>query len=77
MAYNALYRKQVSLLVKVLPHVAKEPCFALRGGTATTLFIRNMPRLSVDIDLTYLPVAERTQSLNEIDAAFKRIVERI
>lgn len=77
MAYSALYRKQVALLVKVLPHVAKEPCFALKGGTAINLFIRNLPRLSVDIDLTYLPVAERDQSLNDIDAALKRIAERI
>jgi len=77
MAYSALYRKQVALLVKALPHVAKEPCFALKGGTAINLFIRNLPRLSVDIDLTYLPVAERAQSLNDIDAALKRIAERI
>ena len=77
MAYSALYRKQVALLVKVLPHVAKEPCFALKGGTAINLFIRNLPRLSVDIDLTYLPVAERGQSLNDIDAALKRIAQRI
>lgn len=77
MAYSALYRKQVALLVKVLPQVAKEPCFALKGGTAINLFIRNLPRLSVDIDLTYLPVAERDQSLNDIDAALKRIAERI
>ncbi len=77
MAYSSLYRKQVALLVKVLPHVAKEPCFALKGGTAINLFIRSLPRLSVDIDLTYLPVAERTQSLNDIDDALKRIAERI
>lgn len=77
MAYSALYRKQVALLMKVLPHVAKEPCFALKGGTAINLFIRNLPRLSVDIDLTYLPVAERDQSLNDIDTALKRIAERI
>lgn len=77
MAYSALYRKQVAVLVSVLPHVAKESCFALKGGTAINLFIRNLPRLSVDIDLTYLPIAERTQSLNDIDAALKRIAERI
>lgn len=77
MAYSALYRKQVALLVKMLPFVAKEPCFALKGGTAINLFIRNLPRLSVDIDLTYLPVAERAQSLNDIDAALHRIAERI
>lgn len=50
-----IYRQQVSLLLSVLPEVAKEKSFALHGGTAINLFIRDMPRLSVDIDLTYLP----------------------
>ncbi|MDR2781054.1 MAG: nucleotidyl transferase AbiEii/AbiGii toxin family protein [Holosporaceae bacterium] len=40
----------MQLLVSVLPHIAKEDCFALKGGTAVNLFIRDMPRLSVDID---------------------------
>lgn len=48
--YN--YRKQVSLLLKVLAQVAEEPVFALHGGTGINLFARNMPRLSIDIDLT-------------------------
>ena len=47
---------QVELLLRVLPLVAKEEVFALKGGTAINLFVRNMPRLSVDIDLTFLPV---------------------
>jgi len=75
--YSELYRKQAMLLVKALPHVAKEACFALKGGTAINLFIRNLPRLSVDIDLTYLPVAERRYSLSEIDTALKRIGQSI
>lgn len=44
------YEKQVALLLDVLPFVAKESCFALKGGTAINLFVRDMPRLSVDID---------------------------
>jgi hypothetical protein len=52
-------------------------CFALKGGTAINLFVRDMPRLSVAIDLTYLPVAERAESLREIDAAMRRIGERM
>jgi len=63
--------------MRTLPYVAEESCFALKGGTAINLFIRNLPRLSVDIDLTYLPVAERGQSLSDIDAALKRIGSRI
>ena len=39
--------------------IAAEPVFALKGGTAINLFVRDLPRLSVDIDLTYLPVEPR------------------
>ncbi|WP_290478768.1 nucleotidyl transferase AbiEii/AbiGii toxin family protein [Hyphomonas sp. UBA1923] len=73
MPYSEQYRRQVELLVRVLPFVADEPCFALKGGTAINLFVRDMPRLSVDIDLTYLPVQSRADSLEAIDAAMKRI----
>ena len=72
-----LYRRQAALLVKALPLVATETCFALKGGTAINLFIRDMPRVSVDIDLTYLPIADRPASLKDIDAAMRRIASRI
>ncbi len=49
----------------------------MKGGTAINLFIRDLPRLSVDIDLTYLPVEDRAASLAAIDAAMLRIAERI
>ncbi len=71
------YRRQVALLLRALPFVAEEQCFALKGGTAINLFFRDMPRLSVDIDLTYLPVHPRQASLAAIDAAMKRIAARI
>ena len=74
--FSDVYQRQVSLLIKILPHVAQEECFALKGGTAINLFIRDMPRLSVDIDLTYLPVSSREESLAAIDAAMKRIAQR-
>jgi predicted nucleotidyltransferase component of viral defense system len=77
MAFRDTYRAQVALLIRILPLIADEACFALKGGTAINLFIRDMPRLSVDIDLTYVPVAPRAASLAEIDAAMKRIAERI
>jgi len=51
-----VYKRQVALLLSVLPEVAKEECFALHGGTAINLFVRDMPCLSVDIDLTYFPI---------------------
>ena len=71
------YRKQVALLVKIVPLIAKETAFALKGGTAINLFLRDMPRLSVDIDLTYIPVRDRASSLKEIDAAMRRIAKEI
>ncbi|MGB0879467.1 MAG: nucleotidyl transferase AbiEii/AbiGii toxin family protein [Polaribacter sp.] len=67
------YRDQVSLLLMVLPEVAKQKCFALHGGTAINLFIRDMPRLSVDIDLTYIPIEGREKSLSNIIVALKAI----
>ena len=67
------YAEQVRLLLSVLPDIAAEKVFALKGGTAINLFYRDMPRLSIDIDLTYLPVSDRETSLKDIDAALDRI----
>jgi predicted nucleotidyltransferase component of viral defense system len=77
MAFADIYKRQVALLIRVLPLVTEEACFALKGGTAINLFVRDMPRLSVDIDLTYLPVAPRPQSLADINAAMKRVAGKI
>ena len=71
------YVAQVALLVRILPYVAKEKIFALKGGTAINLFYRDLPRLSVDIDLTYLPVKDRAESLVEINDAMDRIAAAI
>lgn len=68
------YAAQVALLVRLLPFIADEEVFALKGGTAINLFYRDMPRLSVDIDLTYLPVRDRAESLADIDKTLDRIV---
>ncbi len=50
---NSVFYQQVKLLIRVLPIVAEEKVFALKGGTAINLFVREFPRLSVDIDLAY------------------------
>jgi len=71
------YKKQVRLLLDALPEVAKEKCFAMHGGTAINLFVRDMPRLSVDIDLTYVEIAERNETLEAINSALLRIKARI
>ncbi|NIJ41575.1 hypothetical protein FHS78_001865 [Parvibaculum indicum] len=71
------YVDQVRLLLGVLPDIAAEDVFALKDGTAINLFYRDMPRLSVDIDLTYLPVGEREASLMEIDQTLDRIMAAV
>jgi hypothetical protein len=71
------YKNQVSLLLDVLPEVARETCFALHGGTAINLFVRDMPRLSVDIDLTYVPVEDRDTSIEKINKALASISARV
>ena len=77
MEANNPFTEQVRLMVALLPQVAKQSCFALKGGTAINLFIRDMPRLSVDTDLAYLPVEDRQTSLNNIDQAFAAIAADI
>ncbi len=64
---------QVELLVRVLPSVAKQECFALKGGTAINLFVHDLPRLSVDIDLVYLPLDARDTALPAIGKALDAI----
>jgi predicted nucleotidyltransferase component of viral defense system len=72
------YKKQASLLLDILQEVAKEQLFALHGGTAINLFCLNMPRLSVDIDLTYIPASEsRNADLQNIRSALERIKEQL
>lgn len=71
------YKKQVALLLDVLPEVAREDCFAMHGGTAINLFLRDMPRLSVDIDLTFVPLADRDSSFQTINTALSAITKRV
>jgi len=67
------YRSQVRLLLDVIPFIAEEKDLALKGGTAINLFVRDLPRLSVDIDLTYLPNDDRDVAFARISAALLRI----
>ena len=72
-----VYFKQSELLLRILPLTDMESVFALKGGTAINFFVRDLPRISVDIDLVYLPVGERNESLCEISAALARIARVI
>lgn len=71
------YLRQAELVVRCIPAIAAEECFALKGGTAINLFELDLPRLSVDIDLAFLPVTERGTAIAEIDAALSRIAGRL
>ncbi|ATA25462.1 hypothetical protein BIY26_20815 [Brenneria goodwinii] len=72
-----IYARQVKLLMTALPHVARESCFALKGGTAINLFVQNFPRLSVDIDLVYKTFMDRDTDLSAINDALMRITESL
>ncbi len=74
---NSVYFKQAELLLRILPLIDREAEFAMKGGTAINFFARDLPRISVDIDLIYLPVGERDESLRQISAALARISQDI
>ncbi|MEO8402197.1 MAG: nucleotidyl transferase AbiEii/AbiGii toxin family protein [Gammaproteobacteria bacterium] len=77
MSYSRGYLEQVKLLLQVLPIMNEQDCFALKGGTAINLFLRDMPRLSVDIDLTYLPIEPREIFLKNITSALDTLADNI
>ena len=70
-AVNQTYLETARLLIQVAPFVFADDTFALKGGTALNLFVRDMPRLSVDLDLVFVD-----HRLNRIDA-LRRINEAI
>lgn len=74
---NNNYLKKVELLLKILPFVTDEECFAIHGGTAINLFVKNLYRLSVDVDVTYIPLEDRSASIQHIDEALLRIADRV
>ena len=63
---NKEYAQKVEILIRILPIVMDEKVFAVHGGSAINLFIRDLPRYSVDIDLTYTPLESREESINLI-----------
>ncbi len=73
--WDRRYTDPVRLLVEILPMLAQEPRFAFKGGTAINLFEHDLPRLSVDIDLAWLPVHEYAQDARLIAEALGRLAE--
>ena len=74
---NESYKSQFKLLLQILPFISEKPEFALKGGTAINLFVQNLPRLSVDIDLAYLPFDDRNRALHKITSLLKQIQKEI
>ncbi len=73
--WDKRYTDQVQLLVDILPVLSREERFALKGGTAINLFERDLPRLSVDIDLTWLPVQDFETDVVAISVALEHLAE--
>jgi len=70
---NDIYKAQCTLLLRILPIINRIDSFALKGGTALNFFVRNLPRLSVDIDLVYTKINERMESLQEISLELQKV----
>lgn len=75
---NQLYLDTARLLTQVAPLVFVDNTFALKGGTAINLFIRDMPRLSVDLDLVFPDYSlPRDDALARINEAIRQSTERL
>ena len=74
--HSRIYAQKVELLLRLMPIVMEEGVFAVHGGTAINLFLKDLPRYSVDIDLTYILLASRNESLEDINLHLKSISEK-
>lgn len=74
---NKIYEDKVKLLVRILPYIAKEKIFALKGGSAINLFYKNLPRLSVDIDLSYILFDKRDIAYKNINNSLLNIADNL
>jgi predicted nucleotidyltransferase component of viral defense system len=75
---NQVYLDSARLLTRVAPLVLVDNTFALKGGTAINLFVRDMPRLSVDLDLVFPEhTVPRAEALKRINEAIRQSVARL
>ncbi|HTU64085.1 MAG TPA: nucleotidyl transferase AbiEii/AbiGii toxin family protein [Polyangiales bacterium] len=75
---NQVYLDSARLLTRVAPLVLVDDTFALKGGTAINLFVRDMPRLSVDLDLVFPEhTVPRAEALKRINEAIRQSVARL
>ena len=67
------YVQTVRLLLETAPVLFSSPEFVMKGGTAINLFVEDMPRLSVDIDVVWKDhTAPREQAMTGIAEALQR-----
>lgn len=72
------YADTVRLLLAITPAVFDGDIFAMKGGTAINLFVRDMPRLSVDIDVVYRPwQTQRNEALQRISDELAAVSQRV
>ena len=75
---NAAYVRTVQLMLEIAPVVFATPAFAMKGGTALNLFLQDMPRLSVDIDVVFVPYGlPREQALQHIEQELSGVRSRV
>jgi predicted nucleotidyltransferase component of viral defense system len=74
---NEEYKERVRLLLQFIPILSKIDSFAIHGGTAINLFVQDLPRYSIDIDVTYIPIQTREKSLSAIKRNLNEVKEKI
>ena len=75
---NQIYLDTARLMIQIAPLVFADNVFALKGGTAINLFVREMPRLSVDLDLVFVDHRlGRDEALARINEAIRNSVDRL
>ena len=71
-----IYAQKAELLLRLVPIIMDEGVFAVHGGSAINLFLKNLPRYSVDIDLTYIPLVDRVTSIADINLHLNSIYDK-
>jgi len=75
---NQIYLDTARLMTQAAPFVFADGIFALKGGTAINLFLRDMPRLSVDLDLVFTDyLLSRDEALASINSAIQKAANRL
>ena len=75
---DKFFADTVRLLLRIAPDVFANDIFAMKGGTAINLFVQNMPRLSVDIDVVYVPLqTSRAEALTAVQQELAAIEQRL